>query len=136
MKTSPHLLVSLIKTFCIPIILYSLVAVTTNNKIKKTINTALSLAFSKIFSTYDKSVIDQCQFYLGVLPLNYQLDMNKISFLSKMSKCNNYHLLTLFNIFGNVELQELYHSYSVSSVDKHYTIKSKITTIFKNKCGL
>jgi len=131
LNTSPPLLVSLINSFCIPIILYGLVAVTPNNKINKTINTAFSLAFSKIFSTFDTSIIEQCQYYLGVFPLSRTLEFNKFNLLGKISNGKNYHILTLFNLFVKDELLALRLKYTVLPPEHRYIIRTKMNAVFK-----
>jgi len=114
--------------------MYGLVAVTSNNKINKIINTDFSLALSKIFSTYDTSIIQQ--YYLGVLPLSFTLELNKFNLLEKISKCKNYHMLTLFNLFGKNELLALRLRYDVLPADSGFNIKNKISNVFKQACGL
>ena len=45
---------------------------------------AFDRAFMKIFGTFDKTIIRQCQFYLGVLPLCYEIDYRTIKFLKNL----------------------------------------------------
>ena len=41
--------------------------------------------FVKLFSTFDKLIIEQCQYLTGVLPFQYRLDQIRINFLFSLS---------------------------------------------------
>ena len=43
---------------------------------------AYSQAFFKIFTTFDKIVVQQCQFYMGLLPIHLLIDLRKLNFPS------------------------------------------------------
>ena len=74
LKTSPAVLCSLLNSFCTPILLYACESLDWNNKSIKSMENAYSQAFFKMFNTYDKHIIKQCQFYMGCLPMFF-LDM-------------------------------------------------------------
>lgn len=60
----------------------------------------------KLFSTFENKVIQQCQFYTNVLPMNYYYVIRKISFLNNLL-INNHLLQTPHDSFGKVELASL-----------------------------
>ena len=83
-KSSPVVLCSLINSYCTPILLYALETLCLSNKLINSIEIAYNQAFFKVFSTFDKDVVSQCQFYMGYLPLRTILDIRKLSFLTKI----------------------------------------------------
>jgi len=47
-----------------------------------------SQAFMRIFKTFDKNIILNCQYYMGILPIKLVLGQRKLIFLSKMKFLN------------------------------------------------
>jgi len=70
------------------------------------------------------------------IPLRFTLEFNKFNLLGKISKCKNYHMLTLFNLLGKNELLALRLRYDVTPDDSGFNIKNKINNVFKQACGL
>jgi hypothetical protein len=95
-KSSPVLLCSLIDSFCTPIVLYASESLTWTKRLINSLDNAFSQAFYKIFNTFDKKIISQCQFYMGYLPMNLAVDLRKLNFYLKLlytSTDMNLHLL-------------------------------------------
>ena len=67
MKSSPLVLMSLINSFCLPILLYSMEAVYLNKRDVTKLDSAYSQSFSKIFNTWDTNVVNQCQYFMSSL---------------------------------------------------------------------
>ena len=86
--------------------------------------------FVKLFSTFDKSVIQQCQFYTGFLPLNYKLDMMRINFLIALRANCVSPACILFNLLGRQELDILCDNYSIAAVSTHTNRSYKIWSAF------
>jgi len=53
------------------------------------IENAYSLAFMKIFSTYNKEIVTMCQFYMGKLPIEMEIGVRRLNFLSKLVTHDN-----------------------------------------------
>ena len=94
---------SLIESNCVPILIYGLECVELNNNLLHSIENAYSQVFSKLFHTFDKSVIKQCQFYMGYLSAELKIANRKMNFLSKISLTNNFTCTLL-----DVNLNELF----------------------------
>ena len=62
LNTSPMVLCSLINSFCLPILLYGAEAVLWTNKMLSSIEYTYSQAFMKIFRTFDRKIIEYCQY--------------------------------------------------------------------------
>ena len=71
MNTQPVVLVSLIHSTCVPVLLYGADAVNLTTKMTAGIENAYSHAYMKIFKTFDKNVVSQCQFYMKKLPMDH-----------------------------------------------------------------
>jgi hypothetical protein len=99
LKTSPAVLCSLLNSFCTPILLYACESLDWNNKSIKSMENAYSQAFFKMFNTYDKYIIKQCQFYMGCLPICCLIDFRKLKFLYNLQAPDN----------ANVSLSAMHH---------------------------
>jgi len=53
------------------------------------IENAYSLAFMKMISTYDKEIVTMCQFYMGKLPMEMEIGVRRLNFLSKFVTHDN-----------------------------------------------
>ena len=60
---------------------YAAEALDWNSKSEKSVQNAYLQAFFKMFKTYDKHIIQQCQFYMGCLPVHLLIDLRKLTFL-------------------------------------------------------
>jgi hypothetical protein len=105
LNTSPTVLCSLIESFCVSVLLYAAESIVWNKEMLKSFESAYSHAFMKIFKTFDITVVKQCQFYMGYLPIELKIVSKKITFLTKMLKSNIFILKYLCNV--NNELMEL-----------------------------
>jgi len=70
LNTQPEVLISLIQSCSVPILLYGTEA---------SVEHAYSLAFMKVFKTYDKDVVTECQFYMGKLPMEMEIGVRALS---------------------------------------------------------
>ena len=79
------MLCSLISTYCVPILLYNAEALSWNKKELKSIEHAYSHGFSKIFKTFNETIIRECQFFMGYMSIEYILLERKLNFLTKIN---------------------------------------------------
>src|ERR1700721_4588288 len=75
--------------------------------------------FVKLFSTFDKYVIEQCKFYTGFLPLNYKLDIMRINFLIALKENSSSPASILFKLLGTQDLSTLYDKYTIPACSTH-----------------
>src|SRR5271154_3494804 len=76
----PHYLtLSLIDTFCNPVLMYGLEAMPLSKSEKNTIDFTYSTTFFKIFKVKEKSVLNLCQFYSRCLPPRYNIDIRQLN---------------------------------------------------------
>ena len=75
----------------------------------RSLENAYSQLYSKLFHTFDKNIIKQCQYYFGQLPIEFKIANRRFNFLSKMHSIDNIYcryfdvkndeLLTLVNTY-------------------------------------
>lgn len=131
--SSPDVVLSLIESNCVPVLLYGLECVELNNSLLRSIENAYSQVFSKLFHTFDRSVIKQCQFYMGYLPAELKIANRKMNFLSKISLTNNF-TCTLLDVNHNELFCEMCKYKIVVASNLQQLAKCSLGTIdFKSK---
>jgi len=69
---------------CVPILLYGAEALNRSKRMTASIENAYSHAFMNIFRTYNKEIVTSCQFYMGKLPMEMEIGVRRLNFLSKL----------------------------------------------------
>ena len=106
-QSSTAVTLSLINCFCVPVLTYGIEAFNITLSMYNILESAYSAAFSKIFSTYDRSIIRQCMFYCNMSPLCDLIDIRRLNFLFCLKKSNNFSMRFLFETSGKSELNNL-----------------------------
>ena len=83
---SPMVTISLIDSFCVPLLSYGIESLNTRQSDYNYLDAAYNAAFSKIFSTYDKNIIKYCQYYSYKLPYSLTIGIRRLNFLVSLSK--------------------------------------------------
>ena len=104
---NPGVILSLIDTFCVPILLYGLEAAYINQSSRNSIDYVFNAIFAKIFKIKDKISIESCQFYTDHLPVSQLLDLKTISFLDSIQKQNAGLPFTIMSLIKNNEIENL-----------------------------
>ena len=134
-RANESVVVSLLKSCCVPILMYSVEAIVLSKTDLNRLQNPVSLAFGKIFKTFDNNTISSCMFYTNLLPLNYEYICRKVSFLTKLKSIENSLLLTLFNKFGSNDLVKLCSNFNVSNGAVKAIIKRKSWELFGASLG-
>jgi len=83
---------SLVTSFYTPVLLYGfdsgMSRCLSNAQIER-LNYRFSSIYTKLLATFDKSVIMQCQFYTGQLPLRYFFDLKFMNFINGLRYLND-----------------------------------------------
>ena len=87
-----------------------------NKKIIQSLENAYSQAFNKIFKTYDKRIIRECQFFMGYLPIELLLVVRKLNFLTCIGKLRMSSVLCMLHQ-NDDELYMLCKQYNVAYSD-------------------
>ena len=122
-ETNESLIVSLVKTCCIPILLYSLESVVLIASMVKSLDEPLYNALGKNFKTYDRDVLKQCMMYMNVLPLSLQYSCRKMNFSTKLFNTKNYLLKRLSWLHGR---SELLNTCDTCSIDIDNALSAKV----------
>lgn len=131
-KANEFLIVSLVKTFCIPLIMFSVGSIILNASSLKSMDSLMYNAFGKIFKTFDHSILDNCMFYMNYWPPRYEYYNRRINFLKHLNKIENNILHTWFGVSGNNELSNLYNIFKLNTLDSPYAVKQCIWNKFVN----
>ena len=73
----PQVLISLINSYCLPILLYGMEALCLNRAPRNTIDFVYNSAFVKIFSVKQKQSILECEYFTENLPATCVLDLEE-----------------------------------------------------------
>ena len=98
---------NLIASIALPVLTYSLEALYLNKTDLTSLNHSWMRAFEKLFNTFDKNVLKQCQIYNGYLSITHYYCLNSVSFLNKLSSSPNLLNRHLFDGCGNENMYRL-----------------------------
>ena len=107
-RANEYLIVSLVKSFCVPVIMYCLEALNLDKSSIRSIDNMFFNSLGKIFKSYDRNVLSCCLYYFNVLPLKLEYYNRRVNFLSKLKKNDNSCLKTCFLLFGKRGLASIY----------------------------
>jgi hypothetical protein len=99
-KASPGVILSLVNSYCLPVLIYGCQVLSIKSKMRNLLDNAYRTVFAKIFSTFDNNVILNCQLYCGVLPINYTVDIQTLNFLNGLVKSENSYVQLHFKRTG------------------------------------
>jgi len=79
----------LIKSTCVPVLLYAVDACPINRTLERSLQFPLTRIIMKIFKTISKEIINNCQLNFGLQPIEDTIKKLKINFFNKISTtCN------------------------------------------------
>jgi hypothetical protein len=133
-KANEQLIVSLMKTYCIPLVMFSIDAIVLNASELNSLDSLIYNAFAKIFKTFNRDILSSCMFYMNCKSLRFEYYNRRFNFLSKLRKSDNSISKTWFLINGNNELLNLakFLNVNVNSND----IKNDIWKVFVSSVNL
>ena len=134
-RANECVIISLVKQFCIPIVMYSLEAICLNSSTLNSLDNILYNAFGKIFKTYDHSVLSYCMYYLNCLPIKHLYNERRAKFLSKIANHANPIVKSCFNISGELELRGTEVMFHVER-NKTHMLHTNIWKTFESSIGI
>ena len=138
LKTSPLVLISLINSYCVPNLLYCAESFWWSKSMLNSCENAYALAFMKVFRSYDKKIIEQCQYYMGKLPLELQIIQRQINFFANVNKSVHNNNCKLISI-NNDEYVNLCNTYKLSltaGIFSKSRVKHELWSFFANKVSI
>ena len=109
----PDLVLPLCNAQCVPILLYDVESMSLTNTEKLRLAHPYFRIFTKLFNTFDISIIKQCQWYMGCLPLEYVIDLRTIKFCAKLVNSTNHLLKTVFMLRSHDKILKLKSKYGI-----------------------
>ena len=76
----PTVIISLMNSFCVPILLYGLEAFNVTTSCRNSVDFLYNSIFVKIFKIKERNCILRCQYYTNNLPATCQLDLKTLNF--------------------------------------------------------
>ena len=88
-RVNEDAILSLVKSFCMPSLLYGIEALHLNASDLNSLDTPMFQALYKNFKTYDKTTVSYCMFFMNVLLPRSEYIFRKLKFLIKNCNCNS-----------------------------------------------
>jgi hypothetical protein len=82
-------IISIVEAYCVPILLYGLDCIELSSSLVQSLENAYSQLYSKLFHSFDKNLIRDCQFYSGQLPVELKIANRRFNFLKKINLKDN-----------------------------------------------
>ena len=124
-KSSENIILSLVKTYCLPGLFYGLEALDLNKSELTGLNTPIVRAFAKIFKTFNNDTLKWCMFYFDYLPAKFELLFRKFKFLLKMQKINNL-CVEMLNLVITDEINDISNRFGFRSSDNLLAIRTHL----------
>jgi exonuclease III len=135
-SSSIDVTLSLVSSFANPVLLFGLeTGCLTRSQIDKLSNTFNSI-YMKLFSTFDKAIIAQCQYYTYQLPLRFLLHLRYLTFWNGLRLIANSPARILYDWFGDTEKQQISSIYDILPLDSHNSCKRKIWQLFQEQINI
>ena len=131
-RSPTNVLLALIESFCVPVMSYCLDVIRINKSELNKLEAAYSSAFAKIFGSFNAATILNCQYYCNMLPLYLRIAIKKLTFLSNLSKSENFSLRLLYMRCGNNELKLLLNEYNMLFTDSQSARCNKMWSFFEH----
>jgi hypothetical protein len=103
-SASEEVVISLLKSKCLPCMLYGLEACPINKTEMKSLDFALTRILMKIFKTSSNVIIRECQTTFNLNSVCETVTRRKINFLRKFANCDNNIICRLLSSVANREL--------------------------------
>ena len=86
----------LVHAIAFSVLTYGIEAIPLNKTQLPSLDHPWSRIFMKILSTFDQNVVQQCQFYSGLLPIRHYYVLRRMRFLFNIASTNNSLLRLVF----------------------------------------
>jgi len=98
---------NLIYSIALPILTYSLEALALNKSELTSINHPWVRSFEKVFNTFDKYVVKQCQLFNDYVDVTNYYSTKSMSFFNKLKSSPNILVRLIYNYAGHEDLYKL-----------------------------
>ena len=133
---SEYVVLSLVSSFATPVLLYCLETGCLNSAGLEKLNYPFRSIYVKLFSTFDASVLEQCQYYTCQLPLKMLVHLRCLNFFHKLEADTATPASLLFKWFGRREKNTIALLYNITDSDNFNQFYKKIWSSFESKLNL
>ena len=118
---SEEVVLNLIRTKCLPCLLYCVEACPFLKRDKHSFDFSVTRLFMKMLRTSSPAIVADCQVYFNFLPVSYQIDIRTSKFLTRYILSDN-TICRLFAPAASLQINNIFHSYgdNVSNVHELY----------------
>ena len=81
-SASPSVTISLVESYCVPILLYGSDCTELSKPMLRSLENVYSQLYRKLFHTFDKDIIKQCQYYSRQMPVELKIANRRYNFLN------------------------------------------------------
>jgi hypothetical protein len=117
---------------CIPLLTYAHPAICLSKKEIASLTFCYNTIYYKLFGVKDVTLINQCQFFTGVLSFELQYELSRLLFLKKLVSSNVVNSYVEADVNDIHEYDRLRLKFGVNDFDSNYCIKCKIWTFFES----
>jgi hypothetical protein len=128
-KSNENVIVSLVKSFCLPTLLYGLEAVDLTKTDIRKLETPIIRAFAKIFKSYDSSMIQWCMYYFNFMTAENEIIFRKLKFLHKLQKLNINLCIDALTDNIKKDIADIENLNNIDHNDSFVLIKAKLNTL-------
>ena len=129
------IVVTLCNAQCLPILLYCSESMSMTKTEKCKLAHPYYRLFSKLFHTFNATIIKECQWYLNCLPPQYLVDLRTLKFYNKFQSIGNRILNILFKATGVAATALIYDRLNIIR-DSKKSWRSCAWTLFSQSLGL
>jgi Reverse transcriptase (RNA-dependent DNA polymerase) len=127
---SEDVVINLLRSKCIPVLLYGVEACPFLARDKHSFDFSLTRIFMKLFRTGSAAMVTECQRLFNFLPLKYQIDIRTASFMLRFMASDNC-ICKLFASQADRTVADIYTRYG-NSVDSIISLKEATWSHFNN----
>ena len=136
LRAAHNVILSLVDSFCIPVLLYGVEAMCLTKSDRSTLDFTYSTTFFKMFYVKEAATIKLCQFYFRCLPPSYRLDISKIKVLNGLKNSTDSIPSLLSHLICMDDYVLLFYKYNISPRDNVATINRKVWEVFESDLGV
>jgi len=125
---SQEVVISLVRSKCIPVLLYATEACPLLSRQKHSLEFTINRLFMKLFSTASPHIVENCLYYFNFLPIIDQICIRTARFLQRFIATEN-QFCYLFNATATNQLQSIFSNFG-PNINTACQLKNRIFELF------
>jgi len=128
---SQEVVISLVRTKCLPVLLYATEACPLLSRQKHSLEFTINRLFMKLFSTASPHVVKNCLYYFNFLPIIHQICICTARFLQRFI-ATEHKFCYLFKVTASNQLQTIFSNFG-PNIDTACQLKNRIFELFDSQ---